>query len=147
MKRLFETLSIDITERKKAEESVMKAKEQYDLLFNSVTEGFAHYKAVCDENGKLNDILVLDINPSGALQSGVSCEGQIGKTWRQVWAGIPESVFDIYNQVKQTGVPKKFEHFSPITNRWYLINVTLIAEDQFAVTFLILPTERQLKKN
>ncbi len=121
---------LDITEHKKAEEAVTKAKEQYDLLFNSVTEGFAHYKAVCDENGKLNDILVLDINPAGALQSGVSRERQIGKTWRQVWTGIPDSVFDIYNYIKQTRAPYKFEHFSPITNRWYMINVTLIAEEQ-----------------
>jgi len=143
--------AIDITERKKAEESVTKAKEQYDLLFNSVTEGFAYYKAVCDGNGKLNDILVLDINPSGALQSGVSCEGQIGKTWRQVWAGIPESVFDIYNQVMQTGAPYTFEHLSPITNRWYLSNVTLIAEDQFAVAFFditdLKKTEEALKQS
>ena len=142
---------VDITQRKKAEESVMKAKEQYDLLFNSVTEGFAHYKAVCDENGKLNDILVLDINPAGALQSGVSREEQIGKTWRQVWAEIPESVFDIYNQVKQTKAPYTFEHFSPITHRWYLTNLTLIAEDQFAVTFFditdLKKTEEALKQS
>ena len=141
----------DITERKKTEEAIMKAKEQYHLLFNTVTEGFAHYKAVCDEKGKLNDIFVLDINPAGALQSGVSRERQISKTWRQVWTGIPDSVFDIYNQVMQTGAPYKFEHFSPITKRWYLSNITLIAKDQFAVTFFDITdrkkAEEELRKS
>lgn len=140
-KGYFVALLEDITQRKKAEEDLTKAKSQYELLFNSVTEGFANYKIVFDKTGNL-DLLVLDINPAGAAQSGVKSEEQIGKTWRQVWQGIPEEVFDIYLRVYETGKSGTFEHFSPVTQAWYIITVSKSAEDQFAVTFFDI-TERK----
>jgi PAS domain S-box-containing protein len=131
----FMGISRDITERKEAEEALSKAKMQYDLLFNSVTEGFANYKAVLDEKGKLRDLIVLDINRAGAEQSGVSREDQINHTWRQVWKSIPEEVFSIYQKVYETGKPYSFEHYSPITQRWYIITINKIEKEQFATTF------------
>jgi|GEM_PF-2555138 len=133
----------DITERKKAEEAVRKAKEQYDLLFNSINEGFAHYNAVYDANGRLYDLLVLEINPAGAALSGIKREEQIGKTWKEQWTGIEDSLFDIYREVDSTGEPYFFEHFSGITKRWYTNRIYKIASDQFAVTFFDI-TERKI---
>jgi PAS domain S-box-containing protein len=141
-KGYFVSIFEDITERKQAEETLKKAKEQYALLFNSVNEGFANYRAVYDENGRLNDLLVLEINPAGANYSGVKREDQIGKTWRQVWVGIDDSTFEFYRKVDQTGSPFSFEHFSNITNRWYGVEIYKISKDQFAATFTDI-TERK----
>jgi PAS domain S-box-containing protein len=142
----FIALFEDITERKKAEDKLKNAKEQYDLLFNSVNEGFANYRAVYDENGRLNDLLVLEINPAGAKYSGVAREEQLGKTWRQVWVGIEDSVFDLYRQVDETGSARNFEHFSNITSRWYGISIYKISKDQFAVTFTDITERKQLQQ-
>lgn len=126
----------DITERKKTEELIRNTKEQYDLIFNTVNEGFALYKAIRDENGNLFDILVLEINPAGAKQNGVKREDQIGKTWRQVWNGdIPDSLFEIYRQADESNKPINFEHFSPITDRWYSNSLNKIDKDRFSVVF------------
>lgn len=126
----------NITRRKKAEEQMRAAKEQYDLLFNSVNEGFALYKAIRDENNRLYDIQVLEINPAGAAHTGVKRDDQTGKTWLQLWDGdIPDSLFEIYRQVDESGTPQYFEHFSPITNRWYSNSLNKIDYDRFAVVF------------
>ncbi|MCU7497361.1 MAG: PAS domain S-box protein [Ignavibacteria bacterium] len=133
----------DITEIKKAEEAISKTKEQYEILFNSIEEGFAHYKAIYDENGRLDDILVLDINPTGAKLSGSSREDQVGRQWKRVWTGIEDSLFDIYREVDKTGEFISFEHFSGITNRWYVSNIYKIGVGEFAVTFFDI-TDRKL---
>lgn len=133
----------DFTKRKIAEEAVKKAKEQYDLLFNSINEGFAHYKAVYDGNGRLYDLLVLEINPAGAALSGVKREDQIGKTWNQVWTGIEDSLFDIYREVDLSGEQVIFEHFSGITKKWYTNRIYKITKDQFAVTFFDITARKE----
>ncbi|MDP4197249.1 MAG: PAS domain S-box protein, partial [Bacteroidota bacterium] len=43
----------DLTDRKRAEEDLRKSKEQYQALFNSISEGFANCKAIYDEHGTL----------------------------------------------------------------------------------------------
>lgn len=118
---------------KKTEEDLRNIE---DLLFNSVSEGFAVYKAIRDKNDRLYDILVLEMNPAGAALSGVKRDDQIGKTWLQVWDGkIPDSVFDIYRQVDKSGKPLIFEHFCPVTNRFYSISLNKLDKDRFSVVF------------
>lgn len=126
----------DISKRKRAEEQIRKTKEQYDLLFNSVSQGFALYKAIRDENGTLYDIGVLEINPAGATLSGCKRDDQIGKTWLQIWGDkIPSSLFDVYRKVDISGEHTVFEHFSPITNRWYTNSINKIDKDRFTSAF------------
>jgi PAS domain S-box-containing protein len=136
----------DISERKKAEQAIRQAKEQYDLLFNSVTEGFAHYKAIYNENSKLTDLLVTEINNAGAAQSGVKRENQIGRTWREAFVGVPEELFDIYGRVDQSSKPYSFEHFSPITKRWYVTTIHKIGKGDFAVTFFDITERKQAEE-
>ena len=137
----------DITERKQAEEKLKNAKEQYALLFSSVSEGFANYKAVYDENGRLNDLLVLEINPAGAKYSGVKREEQIGRTWRQIWVGVEDSVFEYYRKVDQTGSSFSFDHFDNLTNRWYGVTIYRISKDQFAATFTDITERKRAEEN
>ena len=125
----------DITERKQAEEILRNSREQYQILFNSISEGFAHYKAVYDKHGTLHDLLVLEINPSGARFSGVEREAQIGKTCREVWPDVEDYIYKIYNEVDQTGKSIRFEHLSTITGRWYVSQVDRIKKGQLVVTF------------
>ncbi|HZW39174.1 MAG TPA: PAS domain S-box protein [Ignavibacteriaceae bacterium] len=133
----------DITWQKNNEEAIRNAKGQYDLLLNSMNEGFANYKAIYDEAGRLNDLLVLDINPAGAALTGVTREGQIGKRWKEVWTNIDDHLFDIYREIDKTGETYIFEHFSGITKRWYTNKIYKVAKDQFAATFFDI-TERKV---
>ncbi len=72
-------VNVDITDRKRAEQERRLAEERYATLFNLVQEGFAHYKAIYDDQGRIHDIQVVEINPAGAKLSGVP--------WRTSWGG------------------------------------------------------------
>ncbi len=128
-------ISRDITERKQAEEALCRSKEQYQTLFNSISEGFANCKAIYDESGTLCDLLVLEINPAGARISGIEWEAQIGKTWREMCPDADEHLFEIYQKVDRTGASIQFDSFNNITGRWYIAQIDRVEKGQFAITF------------
>ncbi|AKB65462.1 MULTISPECIES: PAS domain-containing sensor histidine kinase [Methanosarcina] len=125
----------DITRSKKAEEALRKSKEQYQTLFNSISEGFANCKAIYNEHGTLCDLLILDINPAGARLSGCEREAQIGKTMREIWPDVEDYWFEAYQKVDQTGESIQFENFGNMPGKWFTIQIDRIEKGQFAVTF------------
>jgi PAS domain S-box-containing protein len=139
-------VNVDITERKRAEEERLLAEQQYAILFNAVREGFAHYKAIRDKQGNLVDLRVMDINPTGALLSGVSREDQVGKTWRQMWPGMEEKLFAIYDHVNKTGQPIRFDNENNLTGRTYDVVITKVAQDEFLATFNDITERKQSEK-
>jgi len=139
-------LGIDITGRRRAEEALRKSKEQYQTLFNSISEGFANYEAIYGEHGALYDLLVLEINPAGARLLEVEQEALIGKTWREIWPGVKEYLFEIYQKVDQTGKSVQFKSFSNITGRWQVTQIDRIAKGQFAVIFRDITEEKEAEK-
>ncbi len=118
------------------------AEARYATLYNVVREGFAHYKAVTDASGTLVDLLVLDVNPAGARLTGVRPEAQIGRTWREVWPGIDESLFEAYRRVADSGETAHFDHEDATSGRSYDIAVSLTSPGEFAVSFYDI-TERK----
>lgn len=142
-------ISQDITERKTAEakqqqltEELSLAKDQYDLLFNAVEEGFAHYKAVYDDQGKIHDLLALEINPAGAAIAGLSQSELIGRTWKQVWKRIDGELLEVFEQVDRSGRTLKIEKQSSIDQRWYQNHVSRISPGHILITFFDI-TERK----
>jgi PAS domain S-box-containing protein len=129
-------VQVDISDRKKAEEERRLAEERYTTLFNSVREGFAHYKAIYEDQGKkLIDILVVEINPAGAAISGVARDEQVGKTWRQVWSDVNEKLMTLYQRADETGETIRFDDFNNLTGRIYDVLISRIKPGEFVVTF------------
>lgn len=126
-------LGVDITELKRVEESLRKSREQYKTLFNSISEGFANYKAIYDEQGIICDLLLLEINPAGARILGI--EREIGKTVRELLPGIKDDWFEAFNRVDQKGESVRFESFGNITGKWYVTQIDRVKKGQFAVVF------------
>jgi signal transduction histidine kinase len=121
-------VNMDITDRKQIE-------ERYTTLFNLVREGFAHYKAVYDDSGKLIDIFVEEINPAGAAISGVPRENQVGRKWRQVWPGVSEQLLSIYQRADETGEIVRFDDHNQLTGRIYDVIISRTKPGEFVVTF------------
>jgi PAS domain S-box-containing protein len=128
-------VNVDITDRRRAEQERRLAEERYSRLFNSVREGFAHYKAMYDDEGNIVDLLIVEINPAGAELSGVVREAQVGRTWRQVWPGVDQGLFVMYQRADKTGEPLRFEDDNKLTKRIYDVLISRIAPGEFVVTF------------
>ncbi|MGB9927002.1 MAG: PAS domain S-box protein [Methanosarcina sp.] len=124
---------------------VRKTLERDQVLFDSINEGFAHYKAIYNEKGILFDLLVLKINNAGAELSGVKREAQVGKTWREIWPEVEDYWFETYKKVDLTGKSTQYENFSHITGRWYSVQIDRIEKGQFAVTFRDITERKEME--
>jgi len=62
--------------------------EKFRALFNSMDEGFAYAEMIYDKEGRPVDCRYLEANPAFARETGLSLEGVIGRTLREILPDI-----------------------------------------------------------
>jgi PAS domain S-box-containing protein len=107
----------DITDRKKAEETMRASEERYRTLFNSLIEGFCIIEMVFDANNKPVDYRFLEINEAFEEQTGLH-DAQ-GKLMRDLAPDHEEQWFEIYGKIALTGEPAEFVNEAKALNRWF----------------------------
>ncbi len=75
---VFATEYIDITERKKLQDSLKEEQEKYLELFNSMNEGLVLLEQIYNQNENIVDFRVLDFNREGENIVGVKANEIIG---------------------------------------------------------------------
>lgn len=108
---------VDITERKRAEESSRESELRYRTLFDSIDEGFCVIEVLFDENQKPVDYRFLEINPMFEKQTGL--RDAVGKRMRLLAPDHEAHWFEIYGRVALTGAPVRFENRAEALHRWY----------------------------
>lgn len=117
--RLIEIQSVgrDITDRKRAEQELFEAENHYQMLFNSIDEGFCIIEMIFDENNNAHDYRFVETNPSFEKLTGLV--GVQNKRRRELVLKPEEDWFEIFGKVALTGqsvrVVKRSEQF----HRWY----------------------------
>ena len=101
---------LDITKQREHE-------EKYNLLFNSIDEGFCIIEMIFDEQRKPIDYRFLAVNASFEKQTGL--QGAIGKRMREFAPNHEEHWFEIYGKIALTGEPLRFENRATQLQRWY----------------------------
>ncbi|WDT75160.1 MAG: PAS domain S-box protein [Candidatus Manganitrophus sp.] len=108
---------VDITERKRAEESSRESELRYRTLFDSIDEGFCVIEVLFDENQKPVDYRFLETNPMFEKQTGL--RDVVGKKVRSLVPGHEAHWFEIYGRIALTGAPVRFENRAEALHRWY----------------------------
>ena len=91
---------VDITERKKAEESLKESETRFRELFNNMSSGVAVYEAVDDGS----DFIIRDFNTAGQRIDKTSREDAVGKRITDVFPGVKKmGLFDVFRRVWKTG--------------------------------------------
>jgi PAS domain S-box-containing protein len=103
--------------REWAEEAVRASEEQYQMLFNSMEEGFCTIEVIFNEDDKPVDYRFLEINPAFEKQTGL--KDAKGKLMRELAPDHEQHWFDIYGKIALTGASARFENRAEALRRWY----------------------------
>lgn len=103
-------------------------KELWELLFNSIDEGFCIIEMIFDEKKKPIDYRFLVINASFERQTGLI--DAVGKRMREFAPNHEEHWFEIYGKIALTGESVRFENRAEQLHRWYDVYAFRFGEPQ-----------------
>jgi len=105
----------------------------YDTLFETMSEGFALCEAIWDEDGRLADYVILEINPALRRMLGVGPE-VVGTRYTK--GNDAESAWlALCAKVMSMGAPESFEFRARTVGRVYEIRLSRIGENRMAQFF------------
>jgi PAS domain S-box-containing protein len=125
----------DVTERKKAEESLLESEEKFHGLFTTMNEAFVLFELIRDDAGKVVDCRMLDANPSVEQMTGIPPADLIGRTITEAFPKTDKFWFDAYGKVETTGKPTSFERLFEPLDRSFHTSIYKPAPGRVAVVF------------
>jgi signal transduction histidine kinase/CheY-like chemotaxis protein len=137
--RIFDVLArqaADLIERINTEANIRRSNERYQMLFNSIDEGFCVCEMLYNDSGEAVDYRFLEVNPAYIKLTGLY--NAVGRTGRELVPNLEEKWFEIYARVLETGKAIRFESHLEAWNKWYDLYVTPAgksSEHKFAILF------------
>lgn len=111
-------------------------KTNFQMLLNSLMEGAAHCRMIYDNQGNPVDFEYLGVNPAFETLTGL--HDVVGRKVTQVILGIRESnpeMFEIYNQVTESGKNEKFDIDIGSLEKSLSIKVSRVKKGEFFALF------------
>ena len=99
-------------------------------------------EVISDQNSNPCDFRYLELNPAFATHSGLSPDGVLGRTIREVLPDIEPFWIDTYGKVATTGEPVHFESYVQSVEKWLEVTAFRICPGYVGVTFADI-TERK----
>jgi PAS domain S-box-containing protein len=128
-------VSIDVTERRQAEESLKQSEEKSRNLITKMMNAFALHELIYNDKGEPYDYRFLELNPAWEELVGIKAETVIGKTIREIMPNIEESWIERYGRVVETGIAEEFEEFNIGTGKFFHCYAYCPEPGKFAVFF------------
>ena len=128
-------VSRDITAQKQTEQLLKQSREQYQMLFHNMLNGFALCQMLYEGNRPV-DFRYLAVNI--AFETITGLKDVIGKRVTEILPGITDTnpdLFELYGRVANTGGPESIESYLPALDLWLSIAVHSPAVGTFATIF------------
>jgi signal transduction histidine kinase/CheY-like chemotaxis protein len=110
----------ELEREKQITDELRQPGEQYEILFNTLVEGFCVIEVVFDADARPVDLRFLEINPAFEQQTGL--KNARGRLARELIPDLERHWFEIYGQVALTGRPARFVNEAKPLNRWYSVS-------------------------
>ncbi|MBT4485661.1 MAG: PAS domain S-box protein [Candidatus Latescibacteria bacterium] len=133
----YRGINRDITERKRAEETLKKSEAMYRSLFENMLVSFAYFKIIIDNNQPV-DFVFLEINSAFEKLFKLGRDNIIGKKVTEIIPDIKElngDLINIYNTIANTGEKGKFEIYSKHLTKWFSISAYSPRKEYFVAIF------------
>lgn len=130
-------LASDITKLKETEFLLKDSKEKYQMLFLSMSEGFAYHEAIYDTNKHPIDFIYLDLNPKFEEFTGLKKENVLNKKATECIPGIEKSksnLIEKFGFIARDGGESTFEFYFEPFKSWYNISVFSPEKNFFGTT-------------
>ncbi len=122
------------------------AREQYQLLFREMLDGFALHEMVYDDAGRPIDYRFLSVNPAFETMTGLRADRTVGRTVRELLPDTEPFCIETYGRVALTGQPARFEQFSAALGRHFEVAAFRAAPGRFACVFADITARRQAEE-
>jgi two-component system, chemotaxis family, CheB/CheR fusion protein len=108
---------VDITARRETERELRESQERYQVLFNSIDEGFCVIDVIFDETDRPCDYRFLDVNASFERQTGI--RAAVGCSMRELAPSHEQHWYDTYGRIARTHTPERFEAHAAALGKYF----------------------------
>ena len=133
----------DITARKQAEENLGASEEQYRLLFDNMTTGFALHEMIYDDSGRPVDYRYLQVNPAFEKLTGLASGQVIGRTVKELMPETEAHWIENFGKVAKTGKAVTLENYAKEIGKFFEVRAFSPEQDRFAVVFADISERKQ----
>jgi len=140
-------VSVDLTERKKAEALRERSAEELKWLFKSMFNAFVLFESVFDADGRFVSYRFVRINDAYERITGVKNEEVKGKTVHEVWPETESEWIKRYGEVAVTGISQTFDLYHDPTNKLYhcIVYRPWNTKERFCVIFEDITEQRRIE--
>lgn len=124
-----------IIHEKRADQLLKKSEDNYRLLFENMTTGFALHEMIYDQEGRAVDYRYLQINPAFEKLTGVPVAVLIGKTVKEIMPQTENYWIETFGRVAQSGEPIAYQNYARELQKYFDTWVFSPCRGQFAVIF------------
>ncbi|TFZ04863.1 response regulator [Ramlibacter rhizophilus] len=107
-----------------AAQRLRQSEERYRTLFDTMEEGFCIIEVLFDEEGRAQDCVYLEANPTFSRHTGL--RNVVGRRMREMVSHPDPAWLDAYGQVARTGQPQRLLHQLPGPDRWFDVSITRV---------------------
>jgi PAS domain S-box-containing protein len=138
----------NIVSRRQAEEALRRSEEKYRRLFANMREAVAVDRVIYDENGRVADWVVTDLNPAYEKVFGINRQTAIGQRASALYSSFLdlEPLLQTVTRVIETGRSEQLEYFYPLSLKHILVSFFTMGDGYFATLTRDMTERRRMEE-